>query len=218
MTLLKETKKIGYYISIDTVGATLLNDVAISDHKIIHKVSAKNIVKYVDKIGIPIDGSSNEIFNYFRPSKCNLLSQQLSICKELHKYNANICINTVVHKLNFDDATNLANLINKLDYINEWQLFQYAPIGKYGKLNKNLFKISNKKFLEFKSTIVENFKCPEKLKFKPYNSRNNMYILIDNSGNAWVQKFNDLKNEDRDIIGNICNKSDWGKICSYLNR
>ena len=87
----------------------------------------------------------------FRQTNSDILKEQLDICEELHKYNANICINTVVHKGNLEDARELAKLIKKLDYINKWQIFQYEPLGKYGMMNRDIFEISDKQFLEFKS-------------------------------------------------------------------
>ena len=50
-------------------------------------------------------------------------------------------------------------------------------------------------------------------------------MLIDNSGNAWVpiydkEQFNDqsVKIEERKIIGNINNSSDWNNIIFHLKK
>ncbi|MEI3395976.1 MAG: hypothetical protein V8R82_09975 [Clostridia bacterium] len=59
----------------------------------------------------------------------DIVNQQLDICEELHKAGANICINTVAHKGNLEDAKELAKLIKGLDYIYKWQVFQYQPLG-----------------------------------------------------------------------------------------
>ena len=174
----------------------------------------------------PIDGSTNEIFKLFRPTKSDLVNEQIAICEELHKFNANICINTVAHKGNLTDSRNLAGLIKNLDYIKKWQIFQYEPLGRYGLRNRQLFEITDEEFLNFQSEILEVYgNNTGKIQFKSFNNRQNIYMLIDNSGNAWIpskEKMSSSKcsynlNEDT-IIGNITNPKDWVKICSYLDK
>jgi organic radical activating enzyme len=156
--LLKMIKNIGYYISIDTIGTSIIRDVIKNDGTIIKQIDAKVLSELVDEIGLPIDGSNNEIFRKFRQTDFDLLSDQLEICDELKKYNINICINTVVHKGNLDDTKLLCDIVNKLDYIKKWQLFKYAPMGKYGVLNREQFEISEKQFEEYMGGIrIQNY-------------------------------------------------------------
>lgn len=224
LELLHKIKKIGFYISLDTVGTSIIKNVERSGSVVIKKIDAKKISKYVDIIGIPVDGSSNEIFKLFRQTSTDIINEQLSICKELHKYGANICINTVVHKGNLEDAYDISKMIKKIDYINKWQIFRFSPLGKYGYKNRKLFEIDDKEFLEFKSKVLEIFENDSgKLQFKDFSVRNKSYMLIDNSGNAWVPSFESnnldcsINNiENRNIVGNITNYKDWDKICSYL--
>lgn len=98
--LLEKMKEIGFWISLDTVGSSIIKDVAIDKHLKVKQTNAKKIAKLVDMIGIPIDGSTNEFFKRFRQTRADLISEQLAICQELNKYAANICINTVAHKGN----------------------------------------------------------------------------------------------------------------------
>ena len=224
LELLHKIKKIGFYISLDTVGTSIIKNVERSGSVVIKKIDAKKISKYVDIIGIPVDGSSNEIFKLFRQTSTDIINEQLSICKELHKYGANICINTVVHKGNLEDAYEISKMIKKIDYINKWQIFRFSPLGKYGYKNRKLFEIDDKEFLEFKSKVLEIFENDSgKLQFKDFSVRNKSYMLIDNSGNAWVPSFESnnldcsINNiENRNIVGSITNYKDWDKICSYL--
>ena len=95
INLLKMIKSIGYYISIDTVGTSIIRDVVKNDGTITKKIDAKDLSELVDEIGLPIDGSNNEIFRKFRQTDFDLLSDQLKICNELNKYGINICINTI---------------------------------------------------------------------------------------------------------------------------
>lgn len=177
-------------------------------------------------IGIDIDDTitnSSEIFRKFRVTKDYIFSEQLKICMELQKYDVNICINTVVHKENLNDAENLSKIINTLGKINKWQLFQYAPLGKYGKINKTLFEITEIEFEKYKQRILFSCVKSEIIEFKDYKLRDKTYMLIDNSGNAWIPEykqslFNSLGKVigERKIIGNITVADDWNGICKKL--
>lgn len=224
--LLEKIKTIGFTISLDTVGSPLIKD-AVSDRNIMVKqIDANKIANLVDIIGIPIDGSTNEVFKCFRQTKSDIVNEQLAVCQELHKYGAHICINTVAHKGNLEDAYELAKLVKELNYIDKWQIFQYMPLGKLGLKNRECFEITNKQFANFQSTIIDVFDNDiKKIQFKSSQDRNNAYMLIDNSGNAWIPMFENMSlskagyilNENT-IIGNITSPKDWNKICSYLDK
>ena len=224
--LLEQIKAIGFSISLDTVGTSIVRDVILYNYLIIKKTNVAKLSKFVDMIGIPIDGSTNEIFTKFRQAHNDIVNEQLKICNELHKYGVNICINTVVHKGNLTDAIDLARLIKKLDYIKKWQIFQFIPSGKYASKNKDLFNITIDEFLKFQDDVVKEFDGDiSKLQFKSLSSRNKAYMLIDNSGNAWIPSTeyvisnNFMHNlNNRVIIGNINNKEDWSYICSHLDK
>lgn len=213
--LLKEIKKIGYYISLDTLGTSILKKIKVNSKITITQTSAKTLARTVDMIGIPIDGSTNKIFSLFRPTKDEIVNQQMKICNELHKYGADICINTVLHKGNIEDIFEIAKIIKSLDYVKKWQIFEFEPFGKIGKLNKDLFEISESKFLEIKDKLEKEYN-DERIQFKNTKIRNKLYILIDNSGDAYVSSTCNLKRNNRRIIGNIKKEKDWPKIVKYL--
>jgi len=225
INLLKQIKKIGYLISLDTVGTSIIKGIVVNDKIIVNKTHAKEIVQFVDTIGIPIDGSTSNIFKLFRQTNSDLLQEQLNICEELHKYGGKICINTVVHKGNLHDAIDLSNIIKKLNYIKKWQIFEYAPIGKFGTLNREMFEISEEEFNDYKSRVLKTFDDEKKVQFKAFKDRNNAYMLVDNSGNAWVPIYDkeqvnnqNIEIEERKIIGNINNISDWDNIIYHLKK
>lgn len=218
--LLKELKDIGFMISLDTLGTSIIKDVIVNEKEVINKIDLKKLISYVDIIGIPIDGSTNDIFKLFRCSKDDILNEQLAIGEKLGQNGAKVCINTVVHKGNLSDAKNLAILINKMDYVSKWQIFKFAPLGKYGSLNKNNFEITDKEFQEFQEIVLQDFNNKNiELEFKDNHIRDNTYLLIDNSGDAFIPSFeeNNLK-EKRTIIGNIYNHDDWDSICECLEK
>ena len=89
-------------------------------------------------------------------------------------------------------------------------------------MNKDLYEITKDEFLEFKDKVLQEFKDIDKLEFKDIDklefkdldNRDKTYMIIDNSGDAWIQSF---KNYDkRLIIGNINNIYDWDKICNNM--
>lgn len=224
--LLKKIKEIGFFISIDTVGSPIIRDIVNDKGVYIKKVNTEELVKFVDVIGIPIDGSNNKVFKLFRQTNTDIISDQLAICEKLNEFQAHICINTVAHKGNLNNAYELAKLIKHIDYIDKWQVFQYEPLGKYGLKNRKLFEITDKEFGEFQSKVLEVF-CNDisKLQFKSSYNRKNAYMLIDNSGNAWIPAHENMSlseysyiMDENVIIGNIFNRKDWYKICSYLDR
>lgn len=215
--LLKQIKKMGYYISLDTMGTSILKPVKLSNKYLVQQTSAKQLSKVVDMIGIPLDGSTDEIFSTFRPTKEKIVNQQLAICNELHKYGANICINTVLHRGNIVDIFEIARIVNSLKYIKKWQIFEFEPLGKIAKLNRHLFEIPQNEFLEIKSKIEQQYN-DDRIQFKNSIIRNKLYILIDNSGDAYVASTCNLKKDNRKIIGNIKEEKDWSKIIKYLKR
>jgi hypothetical protein len=138
----------------------------------------------------------------------------IELYEKLRNLRANICFNTVVHKENVCQSKEFAKqLINKLEF-QKWQFFQYSSSGKYAYKNKNLFEITDKDFYLFAKNILDATK-KSNIEFKDNKQRNGKYLLIDNSGYAWVQFFENEK-ENRNIIGNIKNLKDWGKIINTI--
>lgn len=220
INLLKQTKEIGYKINLDTVGTTIIKDAYLGNKKI-SQIDASKLTKYVDTISIPIDGSNNSIINTFRSiNSNNNLENILKICEKLHAHGGNISINTVVHRQNIKDAEQLANLLNTLNYINEWQLFKYIPSGLYGYLNRKQFSITDNEYNTFKHTVLKNYKSKNKVIFKDENKREKLYLLVDNSGNVWIPNFANYQKENhnnRIILGNINNQNDWDSIINILS-
>lgn len=215
ISLLEAIKSIGLKISLDTVGTTLMKDVKIAN-KTFKKLDAEQVSKLVDVIGIPIDGSTDEICQKFRNSSKFSLKEQIKICEMLYKNDTKVCVNTVVHKQNLSDAVALSEMVKNINFINEWQVFQFSPQSKNC---REQFEITNKEFETFKNNVITNFDSTStKLVFKSCSDRNSLYMMIDNEGDAWTPSFSDnLKNSHhRKVIGNIKNKADWNVICNEV--
>lgn len=226
ITLLERTKNIGFNISLDTLGSPIIKNVESDNRTIVKQLDPQLIAQLVDTIGIPIDGSTNEIFKRFRQSKSDMVKEQLAICQKLHEFGAHICINTVAHKGNLEDAYNLARLVKEMNYIEKWQIFQYMPLGKFGYKNKASFEITMEQFDEFKQNVINVFENDtSKLQFKDLANRKNKYMLIDNSGNAWIPSTDTMSTNNcsyvlngKTIIGNINRIEDWNQISTFLDK
>ena len=221
--LLEQIKNIGYHITLDTMGLSLLSDVYINNNLIAKKTDVKKFIKLVDMIGIPIDGSKLEIVKMFRPSNEDVLRKLLKVCDLLHKNNANICINTVAHKENLKDALNLSRLISEMSYIDKWQIFQFIPSGTIANKYRRMFEITSEEFNKFKQDIIYNFKGnTEKIQFKDRALRDKKYMMIDNSGNVWVPTaLEDFKTDniyERIIVGNVNNEGDWDNLYLFWEK
>ena len=149
ITLLERIKKIGFDISLDTVGSPIIKDIICDKGRLVKKIDAKKIANNVDMIGIPIDGSTNEVFRNFRQTRADIVNEQLDICEELHKAGANICINTVAHKGNLEDAKELVKLLKgMLCHVN------LIPINKIE--NGKFEKSSNENIIKFRDYLNDN--------------------------------------------------------------
>ena len=223
LELLKIIKTIGFSISLDTLGTPFIKNVALGKN-IIKQINIKKISRLIDVVGIPIDGSSNEIINLFRPTSSDIINEQITICKLLKNNKIKVCINTVAHKGNIHDYEGLVNIIKELKGVYKWQIFQFAPLGKYGSKNRKLFEISEREFDLFQKQIISKLSDINQLvEFKKSKDRVKHYMLIDNSGNAWMPEFEKIitnqnieNNSKRLVIGNIKNRNDWEKICKFV--
>lgn len=88
-----------------------------------------------------------------------------------------------------------------------------------------MFEITENEFNNYKSKVLKVLKDNDKIQFKDFKERNKAYMLIDNSGNAWIPVYDEklfsdknIKIEERKLIGNINNVDDWEKICNCLRK
>ncbi|WP_028546745.1 radical SAM protein [Paenibacillus taiwanensis] len=219
--ILRNLKKMGYRINLDTVGLSLIKDVEIGTNKIVNKISAEDIVHSVDIIGIPFDGSTDYIINHFRR---NLkVNEIIRILEELSLKGANLCINTVVHKNNIDDIINIFNLIKGYQNIKKWQLFQFMPIGPGGYKNRLKYELSDEDFNSLEKILTSFNNTSIEIQLKSRLNRKNKYLLIDGEGIVWVPQQNNHdywlsedENNERILLGNIAEKDAVNSILSLL--
>jgi MoaA/NifB/PqqE/SkfB family radical SAM enzyme len=231
LLLLREIKKIGFWINLDTVGTPLLADTETTfvGRSKIARVSSEALTAVVDLLGIPLDGDSNESFLKFRENRSKIFEEQILILNQLEICKTNVCINTVVHKGNINIIKNILPIIVKYTCVKKWQIFQYMPIGPLGFKNRNLYMITEEDFkvLEkeisalYSNMLVQNIS----IDFKSCADRKNTYLLIDSDGIAWIPKEslsdswedNTDSNPDRIILGNINCPTDFSHIIEKVN-
>src|SRR5690606_10151276 len=85
-------------------------------------------------IGIPLDGSNQEIITGFRLGKKDLFQVTGTALKMLDKYGIKVRINTTVSKENINDLENIAYFINQHRNIKGWALYQWWSIRASQKL------------------------------------------------------------------------------------
>lgn len=198
-TILKYCIDKGFEVNMDTVGMVLLND----DESLIKKYGKSfswNILKKLNYIGIPLDGSSSKIANKFRNESDDYFNNQIKVINKLVKKGCSISINTVLHKKNLKDIKNIYDVL-KNKKIQKWQVFQFMGVGQIAAKNIEKFSINDEEFKCIKEelskyAINSNFK----INIKSEKSRYGNYIIIDSLGTAYIRESRSESRIDIDTI------------------
>lgn len=161
--IIKKCNNLKLNVNLDTVGlAFTKNRIIPSTKRKINKFSNLKILKKINSIGIPLDGSNNEIISKFRIYNGNLFNEIIEELELFEKLHINICINTVLHKQNISDMKNIYNILKKYKCIKKWQIFQFMPIGALGSKNAGLYTIDSDEFQKVNEEI-ENLNKDKKI-------------------------------------------------------
>lgn len=211
--ILENCFKLNLEVNLDTTGFSFIRSTKIiNDNKFVEKFKKINLLRKISMIGIPLDGSNEEIITKFRMGIKDIYKKQIEVIDFFEKNNINICINTVYHSLNSDDMLNIYNIIKQYRCVKKWQIFQFMPIGPSGKANESKFSVSIDRFM-----LTENIfdKINDKnmvIEFKPAIKRQHNYMLVDSFGLAYKVDLNNNKEE----FGNIANQNTWDNIINNL--
>lgn len=227
VTLVELLYDMGLKIHMDTVGLPFIKkcDVMLNGKGIIDYLPPKLLKGKISKIGIPLDGDSTELINYFRDKIS--FDELKSILNVLNYNEFNICINTVLHKNNLDILQHIYDFISQYEKISQWQIFQYSPIGELGYRNRKAFEISEEDFkMKIKKLIDDNYSSKIKIEGKSNSYRKLNYVLVNSNGEVW-QPFYDINerdfsqfdaNSDKTIIGTIYDNDIIKKIDEHLKK
>ena len=138
---------LGFDINLDTTGIPLLNN------KTEQPISAQEISKTVDLIGIPLDGSNDEIIEEFRTKSGSTLAETEKILELLSEEGCRISINTVVHSGNIDNLNEIYQIISKYPDVVRWELHQFVALGGGSKTNEFQFSVTDDDFCQAISRI-----------------------------------------------------------------
>lgn len=173
--------------------------VCLSTNCDLYKKYRKIIVKYVDAVGVPIDGSSEDIHDLLK-GKGNFTSVMYAL-KDMYK-NSNIKfrVGTVITTHNYFDLKNIELILSKFeDKIVYWKLYEYIIYSS--KAQNEFLMIEKSKYLDYISNLGEYFP-KQKIVFDTLEKRNRSYFLIKPNGDVFLP-FLDKTPSYEYVIGNL---------------
>ena len=205
-------QRLDYKINLDTVGTTFIKDCEVKKH-VLKKVDNIGAFKNLEMLGIPLDGSNNEIISSFRHGREDIFGEQIKILSELEKNDIGFCVNTVFHNKNKHDFFNIFNILKSFKNIKKWQVFQFMPIGAMGKLNANHFNVSNGD-IDIIGKVLKEFKKDSHfdIVLKTAKERSFDYMFVGGDGEVYKTDINDSKK----VFGDVKQKDTWQNIVNNL--
>lgn len=176
----------GLKIIIDTVGYNL-------DENLIKKLSG-----LIYHVGLPLDGSKQEIITGFRLGKKDLFQVIGATLNSLDKYGLKVRINTTVSKENINDLENMAFFIKEHKNIKGWALYQWWPIRASQKLIAQML-ITEEDILQKIPTLTKIVNVPIYPRLIKERAGDTFFI----SSNGEVYAFNKSEHLSTLIIGDI---------------
>ena len=107
------------------------SNITLSTNAMLLKNQAQEILPYINQIGIPLDGSTQEKNKLMRGSliSFSLSIDALKLVREKYPH-IEITIRTLVSKVNIDDVVNIAKLLVTItDYFDRWKIYKFIPIS-----------------------------------------------------------------------------------------
>lgn len=226
--LLASTKRLGLTVKMDTVGTPLLGDseTIFFGRNHVKNVSAAEVATFVDQIGIPIDGSTEDVITEFRTGRGGLLAEQVEIVSLLVSHDCQVSVNTVVTAKNAKDLENIGALINNVSDQVEWEIFQYSPSGPISFKQRAQFEVEETWFRQ-KTRVVKEYMTDighrGRVTSLANSDRRNRYVLVDSEGEAWQPGYSLILEGDEIIeqpmkitLGNINDPYDHDAIISAV--
>lgn len=192
LALLSGIHAMGVRISLDTVGTAFLRDAPIRfmGRGTTARVDASIVADLVDVVGIPLDGSDDEVMRLFR--KHSSASDQDAVLSLLDEARARVCVNTVVHAGNAWNMAEIAAILSCHPCVEQWQLFQFMPIGPLGWRNRQQFTLSDYDFRVAADAASLAAADGVQVVAKSAAGRKNQYLLIDTAGVVWIPEQSSL--------------------------
>jgi MoaA/NifB/PqqE/SkfB family radical SAM enzyme len=178
-----------FNIHLDTTGTPLLNK------NFRAKFLNNHTNKKISLVGIPFDGSSQEIFEEFRTDWEGIKEETEEILNILNSNSFNISINTVVNKQNINDLSTIYKNITKYPNVKRWELHQFISLSKKSKSVKKRLKISDNNFMK----AIESINNYKNIEISPKTSnRKSNFKYIDFNGDIVI-----VNKRKKNVINNI---------------
>lgn len=166
MDLIIFSKKHGMRVALDTNAVEMKNGLL------------EEMAFYLDRLGLPLDGSNSEIHLMMRP-RPNHFNRVLDILRKANKLEIPIKINTVATKINIDDIPNMVKILSTFE-IEKWSVFEFSPLGR-AKFFKDIYAIGRREFLDCRKDVLkQSIDFP--VEFLTNDDRAFTYFLITPSG------------------------------------
>lgn len=202
LAILDRICKLGLRVKLDTVGTALLGDAEkiFFGEGFTPGVRIDDIAPFVDTLGLPIDGATEVTRSRFRTGRPNLLCEVLTTAVAAKERNMKVCINTVASRQNIDELPKIFDLVIGIG-ADEWQIFEFQPIGPLGSKNAHLFALDAGQFDEAMEFLRASVK-PSGVRIEPKSAtqRRGIYFMVDDAGMAWIPS---ATGRGRTIIGHI---------------
>lgn len=136
--------------------------VTLSTNAILLAGQIEEVATYVDEVGIPIDGPTEEINSLLRPGDGQQLEAAITAVSLIREANPNIeiTIRTVATAVNIDSLTDLGELLTGLG-IDRWKIYQLIPAAGIvftdGEPNWDTLKIDSDRFERAISDLTSRF-------------------------------------------------------------
>lgn len=198
---------LGLSVKLDTVGTAFLDDARkiFYGRGEIKRVAINDIASYVAIVGLPLDGSQDSTIQAFRSGRPELVNETRRSAALLRDAGVGVCVNTVAHRLNIHEIMAVRSLVIEMD-AQEWQVFEFQPIGPLGSRNAEILELEEGEFEELTRSILNSVpQGPVQIECKSRRNRENLYFMVDDSGLAWIPGSSGTA---RTIIGHITHERD----------
>jgi MoaA/NifB/PqqE/SkfB family radical SAM enzyme len=212
LTIIRGITELGLSVKLDTVGTALLDDASklFYGQGEVPKIAIDDIARYVEVVGLPLDGSRDATVQEFRVGRPNLIDEIRQSVALLTHAGVRVCINTVVHRLNIHELNEIQSLVTTMG-ADQWQLFEFQPTGPLGSRNAEALELASGVFdrlvrskLDISKSTLPQIEC------KSRRDRQNLYFMIDDAGIAWLPN---SKGATRTIVGHITSEREAVMSC-----